>query len=560
MDASHALPCTKCHGGDPRSDDKDKSHEGLIADPGDLRSVDKTCGKCHPDEARRVKLSPMALAPRMINHTRFAFGAQKSPLPRFATAAEGGLALLPDPSVSGNLGDDLLRRSCLRCHLRTRGSDRRGERRGMGCSACHTPYANGSDGLTRVHGLVRSVGITACLKCHNANHVGADYVGLFEKDFERGFESPFVKARQPSRIYGAEQHRLVPDVHFSAGMECMDCHSLDEVHGNGKPPNSAVPNLTLSCEGCHVKGDHPLVLREENGDLLLLRGAGRKIPRWNPDLVPHRITEHRRRLRCSACHAAWSFQDYGFHLMLEERPDYWKWAPTAAQNDPQVQELLNKYVGTYADAVLPKSGPLKPLPEDQWKAPTTRDWLSGEVRPGAWFRGYTARRWEDPPLGIDHTGRISIMRPMRQYVISHVDAQANLLLDGKVPVTGGGFPALIFNPYVPHTTAAKGRNCRECHGNPKAAGLGRGFIGIGKHGLEPLMQPERKVPGMRFRWDALVDRDGKPVQFGTRPSSGPLDRSTLKRLMNPSKRQRAQWHRYLNGAGRSGLENNDPKK
>ncbi len=550
MDASHALPCVKCHGGDPRSDDEEKAHQGLISDPGDLTRVPNTCGKCHPEEARRVTLSPMALAPRMINHTRFAFGAQKSPLPKFATVAEDGLAVLPQSSVSGSLGDDLLRRSCLRCHLYTRGSDRWGEHRGMGCSACHVPYPNSSDGEPRTHGLVRSVGVTACLKCHNANHVGADYVGLYEKDFERGFISPFVEGRQPSRIYGAEQHRLASDVHFRAGMECMDCHTLDEVHGSGTPPKAAVPNLTISCEGCHVRGDHPAVLREDNGDLLLLRGPGRKIPRWNPDLIPHRIAEHRAKLRCSACHAAWSFQDYGFHVMLEERPDYWKWAPTAAQNDPQVQEILNRYVGTYADAVPPKRGSRKPLPEEQWKPPTTRDWLSGEVRSGAWFRGYTARRWEDPPLGLDHTGKVSIMRPMRQYVVSHVDAQENLLLDRKVPTTGGGFSALIFNPYVPHTTSAEGRSCHECHGNPKAVGLGGGLTGIGKPGFKPLWEPEQKVPGLQFRWDALLKPDGEPVQFSTRPSSGPLDPSTIKRLMNPSKRHRAEWHRYLNRVGR----------
>ena len=44
-------------------------------------------------------------------------------------------------------------------------------------------------------------------------------------------------------------------------------------------------------------------------------------------------------------------QDYGLHLMLEERADYWKWSPTAAQNDPQVQELLHRNIGTEAELV-----------------------------------------------------------------------------------------------------------------------------------------------------------------------------------------------------------------
>ena len=42
--------------------------------------------------------------------------------------------------------------------------------------------------------------------------------------------------------------------------------------------------------------------------------------------------------------------------MLEERADYWKWAPTAAQNDPQIQELLYQNIGTEAELVPKESG------------------------------------------------------------------------------------------------------------------------------------------------------------------------------------------------------------
>ena len=81
MDPNHDFACIQCHGGDSKAEDKDAAHLGLIKDPGDLKTVDKTCGACHPEEARRVRHSAMALAPRMINHTRFAFGGQKQPGP-----------------------------------------------------------------------------------------------------------------------------------------------------------------------------------------------------------------------------------------------------------------------------------------------------------------------------------------------------------------------------------------------------------------------------------------------------------------------------------------------
>jgi hypothetical protein len=547
MDRSHAIACVRCHGGDSGTQDKQKAHVDLLRDPGDLRVAERTCGQCHPDETARVLRSPMALAPRMINHTRFAFGAQKDSTAKYAARDVQGLKQVPHPEKSSNLGDDLLRRSCLRCHLYTPGSGRAGERRGQGCSACHVAFSNGSDGKPPIHRIIRNVGATACLKCHNGNHVGADYVGLFEKDSERGFRSPFAQGRQPARIYGSEQHRLAPDIHFQAGMGCGDCHILDEIHGRGEIPKSAVNQVKISCESCHVSGDHPAITKREDGRMTLPRSDGRTIPKWNPDLVPHRINGHRLKLRCSACHAAWSSQDYGLHLMLEERPDYWKWAPTAGQNDPQIQELLYRNIGTEAELVSPSDGLRPARPQDQWGPPFTKDWLTEEVRPGAWFRGFTARRWSRPPLGLDHRGKVSVMRPMFQYVISHVDADENLVVDRHIPRTAAGFPALIFNPYTPHTTARLGRACQDCHGNSKAAGLGEGFMGIEKGEFNSIWRPEQKVPGHSFVWDALVNQNGEPLQFSSHPGAGPLDAKTLNALLKPSARQRAMWYRYLKG-------------
>ncbi len=546
MDPSHALSCEKCHGGNPDSDNETSAHAGLIKDPGDLRTLDKTCGKCHPEVAKRVKRSPMALAPGMINHVRFAFGGQSEPSHLYATVSAGNLKEVPLPSASSNLGDDLLRRSCLRCHLWSAGSDRRGEIRGRGCTACHSPRGNGPQNDPCPHVIVRSVGMTACLKCHNSNHIGADFVGLFEKDFARGFVSPLVEGRAPETIYGAEQHRLVPDIHYQKGMECLDCHTVDSVHGSDEGPASGAAAAGISCEGCHVRGDHPYVLKAEDGRLSLMRGQGRRIPAFDPAKVPHSVEEHRQKVGCSACHAAWSFQDYGLHLMLEERADYWKWAPYAGQNDPQVQALLLRNIGTDADLIPPK-GPDRPArPSEQWEQPSTKDWLSGEVRSGAWFRGYTLRRWSDPPLGRDSSGRISVMRPMYQYVVSHVDAQGKLLLDSRVPTTGQGTPALIFNPYQPHTTAGRGRNCQECHGNPKAIGLGESLKGIAKPIRVPLWKTG-EVPELKQGWDAIVDEQGTPLQFSSYPSAGPLAAGTVHRLLNPTDRYRALWHRYQTG-------------
>jgi hypothetical protein len=235
--------------------------------------------------------------------------------------------------------------------------------------------------------------------------------------------------------------------------------------------------------------------------------------------------------------------------MLEERADYWKWAHLAGWNDPQIQSLLERNIGTEGELIPPRSKIIPARPEESWSKPATHDLLTGRMTPGAWFGSLTARLWSDPPLGVDHHGKVVILRPMRQYVISHVDANENLLVDRQIPITGAGAPALIWNPYSPHTVVSPGRPCHECHGAPKTLGLGEGKTGAAKPGLKPLWLSEKKIPGREFRWDAIVDEAGTPLQSTSRPGAGPLDFATLKKLQTPSPLFKKRFHEFLAGRG-----------
>ncbi len=565
MDAVHAFSCVTCHLGNDLATEKEAAHEGLISDPGDLDRVEYTCGKCHPEQAGHIKVCNMALAPRLINHTRFAFGDQNQTVYTYGVRGTSGLKEVPLPdltrlretevSATGEklgarligLGDDILRRSCLRCHLYTRGSDRVGEQRGQGCSACHVPYSNRDSNKPQEHAVVKSLGITPCLKCHNSNHIGCDFVGLFEKDFNRGFSSPILDGVQPDRIYGSEQHTLRSDVHFRRGFVCSNCHPSDQLHGKWKAESTRESVRRISCEGCHVDFDHPLIARSAGGEITLSNRRGKPVPVMRNDVVAHNVDKHKK-LRCSTCHAGWSFQDYGFHLLLDERPEYWMWSINSAQNDPQIQALLHKFVGDYAALVPPKQPYTKPMDEKDWTPPVTKDWLSGESRPGAWFRGYTMRRWSNPPLGIDSAGKVSVMRPMRQYVISWVNSEGTVMLDSVIPSTMLGTPGLIMNPYSPHTIQEKGKQCHECHGNPKSAGLGECLIGIENFSVKPILNPETRIRGKIFRWDAMVDQQGHPIQSSSYLGAGPLDSELFERLLFPGAEFRTTWSKYLDGS------------
>jgi len=67
----------------------------------------------------------------------------------------------------------------------------------------------------------------------------------------------------------------VKDVHFSKGMECMDCHTQKDIHGDGKKYISMREKgaMDMKCENCHPE---------------------------RPETISHKI--HKDKLDCTACH------------------------------------------------------------------------------------------------------------------------------------------------------------------------------------------------------------------------------------------------------------------
>lgn len=104
--------------------------------------------------------------------------------------------------------------NCLDCHVKS-------------CDACHVKEVEGA--LAYSTGQARSQ--EACIACHGIGDVKA-----------------------------AKEKGLAVDVHFDQGMKCLDCHSVREVHGDGKAHNTYRDEgvLDVRCEKCHEKlGDIP---------------------------------------------------------------------------------------------------------------------------------------------------------------------------------------------------------------------------------------------------------------------------------------------------------------
>ena len=53
---------------------------------------------------------------------------------------------------------------------------------------------------------------------------------------------------------GRNYSHIMPDVHFAAGMECIDCHTSREVMGEGYASPGLYGQLEIGCDDCHGNG------------------------------------------------------------------------------------------------------------------------------------------------------------------------------------------------------------------------------------------------------------------------------------------------------------------
>ncbi|BEQ15109.1 hypothetical protein [Desulfoferula mesophila] len=537
-DQGHALACTTCHLGDGQAKEAKAAHKGMAANPSALDQAERACGSCHAGWPAKVKLSPMATSMGLIAQTRYLWGAQFSADPQFAVREAGLLAAMPDPENGGAPVDDFLRRRCLRCHLWNQGADSRGARRSAGCAACHRPYdAQGKP--PQGHGLTKKVPVSQCLTCHSGCGAGAEFAGRTPRDATVSARFLATRRSQPELIQDRTWRPMRPDLHFSAGLACVDCHPRSEVMGDGQARKAGLEHVGLRCASCHGESGKlppakptttlgaPLNNLGWHEGKLMLSGKldGKKltvplIAGSGPAPVAHRIGEHTK-VACHACHAAYNPAAWGLQVLLETRPNYAQYASIAAQGDPQVYRLLSNYLSPSAQNPSP---------------PQTRDYLNGKSRPGVWLLSPWFRRQEWRVYGLGPGQRTYLLSPRYQYVLTLLDPTGKPTLRAQVPQ-----PGLGVTPWNPHTTAKPTVGCADCHGAARSLGLGLTFAREEAKGeASPLLAPELWLPGaeglaLPGGWTKVVDLQGRPLQAFLLDDSRPYNREELARLLRPGK-------------------------
>jgi len=365
-----------------------------FVNPGDLRVAAEACGPCHVEIVERVRNSTMAHTSGEVTVARYRAMAQPDPYGIYGAVdltdpdymevapcgAESLTPLIPPPIVPGsgdpateltlaNAQDQYMAKSCMRCHLNDFGENRfRGDFRSSGCSACHMPYSD--DGVSesedprinketvphpRTHELTTAPTIEQCTHCHyRGGRLGMSFQG-YRESAGAGLNPP-----EPE-VLGVAQHghdaayyltdedttndwdETPPDVHFEAGMDCVDCHTEEEVHGDGHLYADTQCAVGTECTDCHGDARGRAVpnaeirpnFYERDGVLYLMTKISERelvVPQVIDAVTPGSATysdlaaismgvaasgfAHSDDLECYTCHASFVPSCYGCHVEL----------------------------------------------------------------------------------------------------------------------------------------------------------------------------------------------------------------------------------------------------
>ena len=552
------LTCIQCHKGKSDGKTKEDAHTGMYANPSDFRIVGETCGTCHPDEVSNNKKSIHATMSGMISGTRYDNAAQDTKNSIYATyditdddgnvpkkkGAVRSLKQLPtyDPSkplsMTNHLADDYLRNQCLRCHLWSSGHERDGDYRGSGCAACHVIYSDngiyeGRDKAIakdqkdrpRFHRITSKIPEYQCIHCHNrGGRTGVSFIGTMESDAYGSPWSTEVGKKGGKKLHGKYYNHLTADVHYQKGMTCIDCHTKQDLHGDGNIYQKKEQAVEIECEDCHgtvasysnLKSSwgNPLTNLKKKGSKIILTskmdGKERVIPQTK-DILPKGsdlaqtamgIQTHMNKLECYACHAKWAPQCYGCH---------------AQQN---TAKKSSDWINTQKPADISKSGTKanRGKTAHVWKE--TRSYL----------------RWESPILGINAEGRVSTYIVGCQAIFTQIGPDGKPTMHNKIFTTADGTSGLAQNPIQPHTVTKEARTCEDCHANRKTLGLGTGVYNARANGLD-----------IDFELERIVDEKGKQIQATNHIGARPFNKKEQERIKRVN--VCASCHDYQRDAG-----------
>lgn len=493
LDPAHdrlVVGCSPCHLGDPLAIDKEKGHEGIVKNPGDLRVVEKTCGieGCHAPDVKKVKNSLMATNRGILATLLYYWGEAPDQngdysVEKLINSGETSLAI------------DYYRKLCATCHLWKQRGDLPGffGEKGGGCTACHFSQPEGlsDEEKKKVHPhIIKKIKTDNCIRCHNrSGRIGISYTGVYESE---NYGTPYKEGQMSDKTLPGDRYylSLPADIHHQKGMACIDCHTRNEIMGDGTNYSHYEHQLEIKCESCHYqrtedegkkievgftrKGDQLRnVEKNEKGWFLTGKLDDKKHP-MNPAKDEICNFSSHKRVGCEACHSQWVPQCYGCHVKRD-------------MTDTHLDKLTLKET------------------------------------PGWWDEGRSYLRYERPMLAM-WNNKVVIVTPGCQDIITLIDDKGE---------PDRQFNRLTMAAINPHTTQKEGKSCAECHTRTKVLGLGEGtaWKKNGQWQFSPAAQGIETEVGKTVPLDAFVSIDGTPLQHSSRPDLRPFNKDELTRIL-----------------------------
>jgi hypothetical protein len=515
--AHEDLDCVFCHQGDTDGLTKERAHIDMYENPGDLTIVENTCGMCHSEIVRKMEKSLHATSAGIISGARYLWAAQEQKNSLYSVRAvedrdgevpedQGAVkSLRPIPRYdeSEQPADDYLRNQCLRCHIWTEGARRAGDYHSAGCSACHVLYAD--DGLSLSgdmtiprdesghpirHEITVKIPAEECVHCHNrGGRTGVSFLGMMESD---GYGTPFRAdgTKQP-KLHGKHYNHLQKDVHFEKGLVCIDCHTVNDIHGDGNIYSKREQAVEIECVDCHgdlerfstlsTSRGNPMPNLERRNDQIILKakmdGRLHNVPQVRSLAERHALPDamlirrHIDSMECYACHARWAPQCYGCHAKMDMTSRGKDWVDATDEG------------------------------ADKWQE--SRSYL----------------RWETPVLGLNSEGKVSPFIPACQVIFTRLSSNGKVSELNKVFKTADGHYGIAHNPIQPHTVSRKARTCENCHSEPKALGLGSDLYVSVYNGID--------IP---FELERIVDEEGNQIQATSHVGARPFNKGEMERI------------------------------
>ncbi|MEO9935030.1 cytochrome C [Rhodopirellula bahusiensis] len=445
-----------------------------------------------------------------------------------------------------------IRQECNRCHHAVKGRSKRGDFRGMGCSSCHIPYSNegfyeGHDKSIpsdeTAHPLTHQIqgtreatvtvnginyhGLPAetCTTCHNrGKRIGVSFQGLMETPYA----SPFTEEGddQPG-LHTKHYIAMEQDIHYQKGMKCQDCHTSNDVHGDGFLAGSNLGAVQIECSDCHGTPDKfpwelPIGYMDEF-DMQPADGAARGVTQKQ---LPHTWagTQHKKKdgylLTARGNPYENVVRDGDEVIVYTAEGKDLRMKPLkklVANNEVSTRGLVAmKSVSKHLDRMECYTCHSSWTPQcygchvkidysQKDRCPECNenkegfDWVAagrkhmqpefrtqdgedamGTVIPGHVSEQRSYLRWEEPMMGVNGEGRVTPLAPGCQPSVTIIGPDGKSILTNhifKIPagMEGGGETgqlAIDMSPTQPHTMTKDARSCESCHASDKALGLG----------------------------------------------------------------------------------------